>query len=84
MALVDMSKQCKHLRSLGEQAIYGRDGKRPIQVVDKGFRCEIGKFPPPKCGPKVCVARKRECFESRAEPEAAPDETPAAEEKPEE
>ena len=74
MARVDMSKQCKHLESLGEKEIYGPGG-RVVQVLDKGFRCAIDKFPSPKVGPKVCVARKRECFEQREE-----EPKPAAEE----
>ncbi len=67
MARVDMSKQCRHLESLGEKEIYGPGG-RVVQVLDKGFRCAADKFPPPKVGPKVCVSRRRECFEPH-EPE---------------
>ncbi|MBD3175843.1 MAG: hypothetical protein GF320_11730 [Armatimonadia bacterium] len=77
MARVDMSKQCKHLESLGEKEVYGAGG-RVVQVLDKGFKCAEDKFPPPKVGPKVCVARKRDCFEER-EPEEEEDEKKADE-----
>jgi hypothetical protein len=70
---VDMSKQCKHLESLGQHEVYAPGRKKPIQIVDKGFRCLIHKYPPPKVGPKVCVPRKRDCYEIREE---EPKETP--------
>jgi len=79
---VDMSKQCKHLESLGQHEVFAPGRKKPVQVVDKGFRCLIHKFPPPKVGPKVCVARKRECYETREEEPAEP--PPTTEGRPEE
>jgi hypothetical protein len=91
MALTDMSKECKHLESLGTKEVFQAGSKRPVQVTDKGFRCAISKFGPHLCGPKRCDPRKRDCFvprtkedeETAAEAEA-PAEEPAAEEKGEE
>lgn len=67
MALTDMSKECKHLQSTGQKEIFVPGSKRAQQVVDKGFRCELGKYGPHLCGPKRCDPRKRDCFVERTE-----------------
>ncbi len=70
MALTDMSKECKHLVSLGTKEVFVAGSKRPVQVTDKGFRCELNKFGPHLCGPKRCDPRKRDCFVARTDEDA--------------
>jgi hypothetical protein len=85
MALTDMSKECKHLRSTGTNEVFIPGTRRAQQIIDKGFRCEIGKFGPHLCGPKRCDPRKRDCFVERTEEdenaEEAAEATPAEEPK---
>ena len=79
MPRTDMSKQCKHLESLGEHEAFSRGRRESWQVTDKGFRCAISKFPPHATGPKLCVPRKRQCFEARDVEEAEAEAGTAAE-----
>jgi hypothetical protein len=81
MALTDMSKECKHLRSTGSNEVFIPGTKRAQQIVDKGFKCEIGKYGPHLCGPKRCDPRKRDCFVERTDEDDNAEETPAEEPK---
>jgi hypothetical protein len=75
MPLHDLSKECKHLRSMGEKEVYMPGSRRAKNVVDKGFKCDINKFGPHLCGPKRCDPKKRECFVERVEEEETAEET---------